>query len=102
VFGYPGGGPLEISPFEVARAVTATGRDLYESHRIRRQVFFLSAELRPGDSGAALVDPNGDVVGVAFAIAPDRRNVAYALTTEELGAVLGGDLGGEVDTGPCL
>jgi S1-C subfamily serine protease len=102
VFGYPGGGNLERSPFEVAREVTATGRDLYHAKETQRRVFFLSAELRPGDSGGALVDPGGQVVGVAFAIAPDRRNVAYALTTDELRAVLDGDLSHEADTGPCL
>ena len=47
-------------------------------------MLFLAAELRPGDSGGALVDPSGAVVGVAFAIAPDDPNVAYALTIEEV------------------
>jgi hypothetical protein len=41
------------------------------------------------------------VVGVAFAIAPDRPDVAYALATDELAAVLTGDLVRAVDTGPC-
>jgi hypothetical protein len=47
------------------------------------------------------VDPAGNVVGVAFAIAPDRADVAYALATDELDAVLSGDLVRSVDTGPC-
>jgi S1-C subfamily serine protease len=64
-------------------------------------VFFLSAELRPGDSGGALVDPTGAVVGVAFAIAPDDPGVAYALTIEEVQAVLAGPLA-ETSAGPCL
>jgi len=102
VFGHPGGGPLEISPFEVGEEVNATGTDIYDAARTERQVFVLSAELRPGDSGAALLDPSGSVVGVAFAIAPDRANVAYALADEELAAVLAGALGGAVPTGPCL
>lgn len=102
VFGHPGGGPLEISPFEVGQEVSATGTDIYDATRTERQVFVLSAELRPGDSGGALLDPSGSVVGVAFAIAPDRANVAYALADEELAAVLGGALGGAVSTGPCL
>jgi len=102
VFGYPGGGQLELSPYQIAREVTAEGLDLYNRNRTQRRVFFLSASLAPGDSGAALVNPNGEVVGVAFAIAPDRPQVAYALTTEELAAVVSGDLGSEVDTGDCL
>ncbi|HEX9683657.1 MAG TPA: MarP family serine protease [Acidimicrobiales bacterium] len=102
VFGYPGGGDLRVSPFGVSQEIEAVGRDLYNDHETRRMVLVLSSDLHPGDSGAALVDDQGAVVGVAFAIAPDKPEVAYALTTEELLAVLGGDLSQEVDTGPCL
>ena len=42
------------------------------------------------------------MVGVAFAIAPDRPGVAYALDMVELEAVLAGNLTAPVDTGPCL
>jgi len=101
VFGHPGGGALELSPFAVGEEVTATGRDIYGGSDTRRQVLFLAAELRPGDSGGALIDAAGAVVGVAFAIAPDDPNVAYALTIEEVQAVVGGPLQ-PVDAGPCL
>jgi hypothetical protein len=47
------------------------------------------------------VNATGDVVGIAFAIAPDDPNVAYALTIEEVQAVLGGPLQ-PTDPGPCL
>lgn len=102
VFGYPGGGALEISPFVVGRQAEAVGSDIYDTGRSRRQVLFLSAELAPGDSGSALVDPAGRVVGVAFAVAPDQPGVAYALTTGELQETLSGAGGTVVDTGPCL
>jgi S1-C subfamily serine protease len=102
VFGHPSGGPLRAAPFEVGRAVRATGTDIYDQNRTEREVLILSSALEPGDSGAALVGPDGSVVGVAFAIAPDRPGVAYALAMEELEAVLAGDLSQPVDTGPCL
>ncbi len=102
VFGFPEGGPLEISPFEVAREVTATGTDIYDKARTRRQVYFLAADLESGDSGAALVDRSGDVVGVAFAVAPDKDGVAYALSDEELSAILAQPRGGGVGTGECV
>jgi S1-C subfamily serine protease len=102
VFGHPRGGPLAIQPYQVGDVVTARGRDIYDAATTQRRVLFLSASLAPGDSGGALVDPRGVVVGVAFAIAPDRADVAYALATSELTAVLGAVAPGRVDTGPCL
>ncbi len=65
-------------------------------------MFFLSSGLAPGDSGSALVDSSGAVVGVAFAIAPDRAGVAYALTDTELEAILATPRSGAVNTGPCI
>jgi S1-C subfamily serine protease len=102
VYGYPGGGDLRIAPYEIARQVTARGTDIYDDDRTERDVFFLSSHLRPGDSGSALVNRRAEVVGVAFAIAPDRNNVAYALTDEELAGVLAEPRSGAVSTGPCI
>ncbi len=102
VFGHPGGGPLRIAPFQVGQEVEASGRDIYDRSRTEREVLILSSGLQPGDSGAALIDGAGAVVGVAFAIAPDKPGVAYALSMDELNAVLAGDLSAEKDTGPCL
>jgi S1-C subfamily serine protease len=102
VFGHPRGGPLAIQPYQVGDVVTARGRDIYDGSTTERRVLFLSAALAPGDSGGALIDPRGVVVGVAFAIAPDRSDVAYGLATSELIALLGSVAGGPVDTGPCL
>jgi S1-C subfamily serine protease len=101
-FGHPGGGPLRAAPYEVGRQVVATGTDIYDSARTERDVLVLAASLRPGDSGAALIDPQGEVVGIAFAIAPDKGGVAYALALSELDEVLAQDHSREVDTGPCL
>jgi S1-C subfamily serine protease len=102
VFGHPGGGPLRAAPFQVGREVRARGTDIYDRNETERDVLVLAAALRPGDSGGALVDAGGAVVGVAFAIAPDRDGVSYALAMSELQAVLGSNLTNEVDTGPCL
>jgi S1-C subfamily serine protease len=101
-FGHPQGGPLRAAPFSVGQITTAQGTDIYDRNDTTREVLILAADLEPGDSGSALVDPDGDVVGVVFAIALDRPGVAYALAMSELEAVLAGDLSRPVDTGPCL
>lgn len=102
VFGHPGGEPLRIAPFKVARLINATGRDIYGSNKTERKVLELSATLRPGDSGSALANGQGEVVGIAFAIARDTPNVAYALTPSELQETLATTGTTAVSTGPCL
>jgi S1-C subfamily serine protease len=103
VFGHPEGvDRVVIAPAAIRQNVEAVGRDLYDSHVTRRDVFILASELHPGDSGGPLVDPRGTVVGVAFAVAPDRPGTSYALTTKELAPVLGQPLGAPVGTGGCL
>ncbi|CAN5784451.1 MarP family serine protease [soil metagenome] len=102
VFGHPGGGPLRLAAFEVGQRIDATGADIYDERGVTREVLVLAAALRPGDSGSALVSPDGDVVGVAFAIAPDRPGVAYALSTDELQQVLDGAGTSTVDAGACI
>jgi S1-C subfamily serine protease len=103
VFGHPNGqDQLRIAPAKISQEVEAVGRDIYDSRTTHRDVFIVAAALRPGDSGAALVDPKGDVVGVAFAIAPDRPGTAYTLTDKELRQVLAEPADTPVPTGPCL
>lgn len=102
VFGHPGGqDPLRVAPARISQEVTARGRDLYDSHRTDRDVFVLAATLHPGDSGAAFTDLQGRVVGMAFAIAPDQPNTAYALTSKEVNAALAGPRVAQ-SSGPCL
>jgi S1-C subfamily serine protease len=102
VFGHPRGqDKVAVSPAVVRQHVEAVGRDLYDSHTTRRQVFILAADLEPGDSGGPLVDASGRVVGVAFAIAPDRPGTAYALTDVELRAAIA-QPNGRGATGSCL
>lgn len=103
VFGHPGGqDPLRIAPARITQRVQAVGRDLYDAHQTRRDVFILASALRAGDSGGALVNQTGQVIGVAFAIAPDRPGTAYALASTELRAALAAPRGGQVDSGRCL
>lgn len=103
VLGHPGGQEeLRAAPAAVRQRVEALGRDLYDAHSTRRDVFVLAAGLRPGDSGGALVNTSGAVMGVAFAIAPDRPGTSYAVTDRELRAILARPRGNAVSTGPCL
>ncbi len=103
VFGHPDGqADVRVAPAAIRQQVNALGRDLYALNLTRRNVFVLAAHLHPGDSGAGLVNEDGEVVGVAFAIAPDNESTAYALSAAELRPVLEQGAGGQADVGPCL
>ncbi|MFA5884071.1 MAG: MarP family serine protease [Acidimicrobiia bacterium] len=104
VVGHPGGGPLRAAPARVDRIVDARGTDIYRTSPTSREVLVLATRLQPGDSGAPLIDAEGRVAGVAFAIDPGDSTTGYALSRRELDAVLGPGLAATqpVDTGPCL
>ena len=103
VFGHPGGQvAVDVAPSKVNRRVNAVGRDLYDRRPTTRDVFILASRLAPGYSGGPFVTTQGQIAGVAFAIAPDRDGVAYALTDAELRAALKADQGRPQPTGSCL
>ncbi|MFV1989517.1 MAG: MarP family serine protease [Acidimicrobiales bacterium] len=103
VLGHPGGRGLTLTPFRIDGRVTAVGRDLYDLEDTRRDVLFLGAQLEPGDSGAPLLNSQGEVLGSAFAISPENEEVAYALTLVEVdGFMAEVDATTEVSAGACL
>ena len=102
--GYPGGGPLTISPAAVTGKYPAVGHDIYGKGRVRRQVLELQAEIDRGDSGGPLMLLDGTVGGVVFAEARTNPDVGYALTATEVANVIWPGFGrtAAVDTGACL
>jgi S1-C subfamily serine protease len=102
-FGHPEGqDPLAVTPAAIAKEIEAIGSNLYGTKTTTRDVYILSANLAPGDSGSPTVTANGTVVGVVFAIAEGQANTAYALTSKELTAVLGEPHTSATSTGDCL
>lgn len=102
VLGYPRGGDLAIAPYIVGQPLDARGEDIYGRGGVLRRILVLGSRVQPGDSGGPLIDGDGQVAGVVFAVAPDRDGVAYAIRTTELEPVLDGSLEAGVDVGPCI
>ncbi len=101
--GYPGDGPLTVSPARVRGATTAAGRDIYGKAAAVRSIYSLRTEVRPGNSGGPLVDQDGRVLGVVFAAAVDDPTTGYALTASSAQSIVrktGGSTRA-VGTGPC-
>ena len=92
---------MRVAPAIVREDSPTIGRDIYNRGRTTRQVLYLASSLRPGDSGGAVIDGDGRVIGVAFAIAPDRPGTAYALDDSELRAALAAPRSPNAG-GPCI
>jgi S1-C subfamily serine protease len=84
VIGYPGGGSESVQPAVVDGAVEAAGRDIYSRKPVTREIFVITAKVRPGNSGGPLVDLKGNVIGIVFATSASEPNQAYALTDDEV------------------
>ena len=61
--------------------VSGLGVELVRDTVRRPLVEDVTLEVGPGDSGGPLITPDGSVAGVAFGIAPDRAETAYAIPT---------------------
>ena len=71
---------VEFVPFEVNRRIWATGRDFYAEDAENRIVLEIQSPLAAGDSGAALVNVDGVVWGMVFAVARGQPDQGYAST----------------------
>lgn len=88
VFGWEPGPTVDPTPFRIDRPVTVRIEAVASDERIERRSWLLAARIEAGDSGAALVDPSGTVVGVAYATTTRGSSVAYAVLAERLEALI--------------
>lgn len=95
-------GSFVTIPYQVTRAIVASGTDIYGEGKHFRRALDLETTIRPGDSGAALFDEAADVVGIAFASSRNSDGVTYAIAASELRSFLDTtDVNSPVDSGVC-
>lgn len=107
VYGHPGGNALRIRPFLAGTETNAQVPDIYDQLEVARRILPIRADLDHGDSGSALIGPDGTVIGVAFAISPDDDSLAVAIAMDSVNqAVKRAEAAGpdapELSTGRCL
>ena len=84
VLGHPRGGDLRATPARLARWIDTPRTDIYRSATITTRIAGLAAHLIVGDSGAPVIDDQGRVQAVVFAVDPASSTTAFALTTGEI------------------
>jgi S1-C subfamily serine protease len=104
VLGYPNGGPLRIVPAAVADGYKATGRNIYGTERVQRQIVEIRSDIERGNSGGPLMLADGTVGGVVFAEARTDEEVGYALAPTAVAERVSPFIGSSepVATGECL
>ncbi|GAA3827913.1 MULTISPECIES: MarP family serine protease [Amycolatopsis] len=103
VLGYPLDGPYRATPARIRNEITLQGPDIYDSRTVRRDVYTVRAQVRSGNSGGPLVDPQGQVVGVVFGASVEDADTGFTLTGNQVRPVIESapSLSARVSTGAC-
>lgn len=101
--GYPGGGPLRVSPAAVTANHEVPGPNIYGEGRYDHSVVEMRADVERGSSGGPLVVAPGVVGGVVFGESRSVADVGYAISATQARESIGDAAGRTraVDTGPC-
>ncbi|MET9851165.1 MarP family serine protease [Streptomyces ossamyceticus] len=84
VAGYPEDGGLDLQAATVASRIDATGRNIYNTEAVTREIYSIRSTVRPGNSGGPLLTTEGQVYGVVFARSTSDAETGYVLTVDEV------------------
>ena len=103
VAGYPLDHAFTAVPARIGGTQTAVGPDIYQTGTVSRQIYEISADVEPGNSGGPLLSPSGTVYGVVFAAAVDTAKTGFVLTATEVAAdaQAGASRTSPIGTGSC-
>lgn len=89
------------TPYRIERGVIVRIETVGGSARVERRSWLLTADLDLGDSGAALIDTSGDVVGIAFATSKEGDGVGYAVRASEVDVLISRGFDPNLTIPPC-
>ncbi|AOS61103.1 MarP family serine protease [Actinoalloteichus hymeniacidonis] len=103
VLGYPLGGDYRASAARIRQLFNLRGPDIYDSTTVTREVYTVRSDVRSGNSGGPLIDPDGRVQGMVFGAAVDDEETGFVLTNDEIADEVAAapDLVDPVGTGQC-
>jgi S1-C subfamily serine protease len=101
VIGWESGNAPDPAPYRVERQVTVRIEAVGTDERVERPAWLVAADIDVGDSGAALVDRTGEVIGVAFATSTQGEGVGYAVRSSAIAELLAAGLDANLTIPPC-
>jgi len=90
-----------VVPAKIDKFIAVTIDDIYRVETANRSGLEISADIRRGDSGAAVIDAQGRVVGIVYARSRQRAGVAFALDDNEIRRALDSAVDSPVANGRC-
>jgi len=85
VLGYPGAASFKASPATIREVTDIEGPDIYEVTTVTREVYVLIGSFPDaGSSGSAVVDLNGQVLGVYFGAETKDTTTGFAMTAAQV------------------
>ena len=77
--GFPRGGDYELEQGRVRAVIEARGTSIYGDPGVEREVYSISSDVEPGNSGGPLLSPSGEVVGTVFATSVTDESTGLSL-----------------------
>ena len=79
---------FDPTPYRIDRPITVRIEAVASGQQVERRSWLLAADVQAGDSGAALVNSEGQVVGIVFAATRRDAGVGYATRAEVLAELI--------------
>jgi S1-C subfamily serine protease len=80
IVAYPRGGPIGSSSAKILSNLYYLTPNIYDDGKSPRLIYTLAGDAPPGSSGAPVLNSDGRYLGMVFARATHKTNVAYAMT----------------------
>lgn len=93
---------VDVAEVGIERTINIVSTDIYGQGEHRRRGMELAADIDAGDSGGAILDAAGNVVGIVFSASRSQTNVAYAVSALEIPALVEASTGEAIEPGRCL
>jgi S1-C subfamily serine protease len=84
LLGYPEDRGFAAIPARIREVIQLNGPDIDHTTTVSREVYLIRGAPPHGLSGGPLINPGGEVLGVAFGAAIDDPDTGFALTAKEI------------------
>lgn len=84
VLAYSESDTYTAAPARIAEMIQLNHRDIYDRQTVAQEVYTVKGPIRESYTGAPLLDVEGRVLGMIFAVAADSEDVGFAFSAAEI------------------